>query len=128
MRLLLLLGVIAACGSDDITVMARDDIEVALPRGTRADEPATQRLIAAIEHGGKQRAVYRCVRSALVLTIPTREPVAAARRRQPDGSFFELIVLPTIDRVDGAQLDPIELDLVLAYPDDLVVFALAGRC
>ena len=108
--------------------MDRDDIDVALPRGTRADEPATHRLIAALEHGGKQRASYRCVRSALVLTIPTREPVRAAARRQADGSFFELLVLPTIDRVEGAELDPIELDLVLAYPDDLVVFALAGRC
>jgi hypothetical protein len=49
-------------------------------------------------------------------------------RRSPDGSFVELLVLPTLDGVEGAALDPIELDLVLAYPDDLVVIALSGRC
>jgi len=148
-RLLLLLSLAACSTGEELTILSPRDIGIALPRGTRADEPATQKLFGAIESTGKLRWVYRhCASSALVLTLPhaSRDAVLASWQRQPgwthiatkgltdeltrptrDG-FVELLVMPEIERLDGAEVDPIEQDLVLTYPDDLVVIALAGRC
>ena len=138
----------AACSvGNELTILPRDEIGIALPQGARSDEPATQKLFGAIEGTGNLRWIYRhCVRSALVLTIPhaareavlatwkqpgwmaTREVLTDTLTRATRDGFVELLVMPTVEQLDGAALDPIEQDLVLTYPDDLVVIALAGRC